>query len=132
MVCYVVVPTRQVYYAPVGRVCQGANLSLLHKARRNAKIPIRQVAQRMGVALSTIQRWEAGDPLPRLDELAALAAIYGVPVESLLDDTVASTSKMGEQVSFAAGILWTIMQDAEHLADKARKAHKQLMRSTPL
>ena len=44
------------------------------------------VARKVGVSSVTLMNWETGNTHPRIDQLAALARVYGVPLESLLDD----------------------------------------------
>ena len=73
----------------------------------------------------------SGETAPRIGDVERLTVIYGTTAEELRGEKAKHPAKDDAQKSsFAAGVLWSIMQDAEHLADKAQTAHEQLMRST--
>lgn len=53
----------------------------LRAARVNAGLTQQQVFEKTGYARSTLIRWEKGETLPRMNDLAVLCELYGVPVE---------------------------------------------------
>jgi transcriptional regulator with XRE-family HTH domain len=115
-------------YPPVG-IVKGQQMTRLREARRNAKTPIRQVAERVGVALSTVQRWESGESSPRYSELEKLAVIYGTTVEELSGEKPLTPA--AERASFAAGVLWAIAQQAHHIEQMAMDAHQRITGASP-
>lgn len=56
----------------------------LKKAREDAGISREQVCEQLGCHYNTLKNWELGDTEPRATELASLAEMYGVSVESLI------------------------------------------------
>ena len=63
-----------------------------------------ELAERLDVSIKTIQRWEWGKRLPRVDELQKLAGVLGVSVEDLIrqdanDTTPVSLSSTTNSVS---------------------------------
>ena len=48
------------------------------RARRAAKLTLKQVAEATGAAISTIGRWERGESMPRTDTLDMVAKMYSV------------------------------------------------------
>ena len=44
------------------------------------------VAERLGVSRQAISRWESGMALPSTDNLKCLGALYGVPVDYLINE----------------------------------------------
>lgn len=46
------------------------------------------VAEKLDVSRQAISRWESGIALPSTDNLKSLSALYGVPVDYLLNDTI--------------------------------------------
>ncbi len=59
--------------------------SRLREARLNARLTVREAAERAGLAAhGTLVQYEHGKVLPPLDRLAALALAYDVPLASLL------------------------------------------------
>ncbi|MBR1603199.1 MAG: helix-turn-helix transcriptional regulator [Synergistaceae bacterium] len=63
-----------------------------------------ELAERLDVSIKTIQRWEWGKRLPRVDELQKLAGVLGVSVEDLIrqdanDTTPVSLSSTPNSVS---------------------------------
>lgn len=64
------------------------------------------VAERLGVSRQAISRWESGITLPSTDNLKSLSALYGVPVDYLLnsdaereDNRVQTDMNCGEQTT---------------------------------
>lgn len=45
-----------------------------------------ELAARLGVARQTVSAWETGQAVPELDALMAIAALYGVTLDSLVHD----------------------------------------------
>jgi transcriptional regulator with XRE-family HTH domain len=57
---------------------------LVRRIRRTADLSQRDLAARLGVGRATVARWETGETVPRVDELAAAARLAGLRV-ALLD-----------------------------------------------
>lgn len=55
----------------------------LKAARVNAGLTQQQVLQATGIARSTLKRWERGETFPKVNELAVLCELYGVPIECI-------------------------------------------------
>ena len=55
----------------------------LRAARVNAGLTQQQVFEKTGYARSTLTRWEKGETLPRMNDLAVLCKLYGVPSERI-------------------------------------------------
>ncbi|MCQ4949559.1 helix-turn-helix domain-containing protein [Bittarella massiliensis (ex Durand et al. 2017)] len=52
--------------------------------RRDAGLSQEELAARLGVSRPAVSRWERGAALPGVENLTALAALYGVGAEELL------------------------------------------------
>lgn len=57
----------------------------LQRARIAARMTLAQVAAAVTRDSATVRRWEAGRTMPRQSTMLALAALYGCPVEELVD-----------------------------------------------
>lgn len=88
--------------------------------RIKRRLSQREVAELLGVTRNSVSGWERGLYAP--DDLS------GALVQAFLEgkDPVAKASDAQLEASYAAGVLWSIAQDAEHIAQKARDAHNRL------
>jgi transcriptional regulator with XRE-family HTH domain len=59
----------------------------IKKARKECGLSQEQLAEKLSLSRSAIAKWEAGNGLPDVDNLKALAQLLGVSVDYLLDDT---------------------------------------------
>lgn len=75
----------------------------LREAREHAGFSIRGAAEALEVAVSSIQRWEAGDVVPRADEMLRAADAYNVGIETLYGRVPAGiqASLVGEAMDIA-------------------------------
>lgn len=90
------------------------------------------VGDAVGVTGTTVGRWRKGKyPVRGLHQStrARIEAILAQPgwkyvasTEPTADEEVAAERR----AAYAAGVLWSIAQDAEHLARKAREAHARI------
>ena len=55
------------------------------KARIEAGIKAEKAAVELGISLTTLYNWEKGATSPGADDLIAMANLYGVKVDYLLD-----------------------------------------------
>ena len=55
------------------------------------------VAEKLNVSRQAISRWESGIALPSTDNLKSLSALYGVPIDYLLNSDVERDMHCGEQ-----------------------------------
>lgn len=56
----------------------------LAQLRRQAGLSQEQLAQRMDVSRQAVGKWEAGQSMPELDKLIALAELFGVSLDALV------------------------------------------------
>ncbi|MCQ2558717.1 MAG: helix-turn-helix domain-containing protein [Oscillospiraceae bacterium] len=57
----------------------------IEKLRIEAGISVRQIQELMGFSgTHAIYKWQRGESLPTLDNIAALAVIFGVSIEEIL------------------------------------------------
>ena len=47
-----------------------------------------ELAQRLGVTRQAVYKWESGNAFPEMDKIKALAKLFSVSFDYLLDDTV--------------------------------------------
>ena len=66
----------------------------IRQQRRLANISQDELSKRAGVSLKTVQRWEAEQRSPRMEEIQKLATVLGVPVTELLSDSPAELPPM--------------------------------------
>ena len=52
------------------------------------------VAEKIGVSRQAISRWESGVASPTIENLKCLSSLYGVSIDTLLNEQVESTPKM--------------------------------------
>lgn len=57
------------------------------RTRRGQGLSQLTLAQRAGLPLSTIRKWEQGRAIPSAPRLALLASVLGVPMDDLFTDT---------------------------------------------
>lgn len=56
-----------------------------------------ELAELLHIARQSVSRWEVGDTVPTVENLRFLAGLYGVTVDSLLDDTAAPVHRDAPQ-----------------------------------
>lgn len=59
----------------------------LKSARANAGLSQQELADKLHVSRSAIAKWEAGNGMPDIENLKALAGMFGVTLDKLLDET---------------------------------------------
>ena len=60
----------------------------LRRIRKEKKLQQKQLAERAGISLRTLQNWESGQRRPsNLDAVAKLAQVLEVPTTALLEDS---------------------------------------------
>lgn len=52
-------------------------------ARVNAGMTQQEVAERIGVAISTLRNWETGKTFPKQPAIEKLCDLYGVPYDNI-------------------------------------------------
>lgn len=62
-------------------VLTGANIDRLRKA---AGLTVRDLRETLGVSAQAIHNWRVGAALPTVDNLAFLAALFGVRIDDIL------------------------------------------------
>jgi transcriptional regulator with XRE-family HTH domain len=76
------------------------------RARRDlARLSQEELAERVGVAQSTLGRWEAGTGEPKLRQALALARALGVSLDYLADDALDEPPPATEERSEADAII---------------------------
>lgn len=66
----------------------GENLQALRRLRRMTQ---EDVAEAIGVSRQAIAKWESGDSLPDIQKAHALAKLFGVSLDELMDHTPAES-----------------------------------------
>jgi transcriptional regulator with XRE-family HTH domain len=96
-----------------------------------------EVAERLGVNVETISRFERGTVLPTLPRLMDLAALYDVPVSRLLRRSSAHPSDLAEELADAlshltdADRLWVrqwLTELCERLGARSGAGHRSAKR----
>lgn len=64
------------------------NLLALRKRRHMTQ---EEVADRVGVSRQAVAKWESGESLPDIEKASALAKLFGVSLDELMDYTPGST-----------------------------------------
>ena len=59
-----------------------ANLNTLRKQRGYSQ---EEVAEKIGVSRQAVAKWESGETMPDLDNTMALAELYGVSLDNLVN-----------------------------------------------
>ena len=55
--------------------------------RRAKGLSQEKLADEMNVSRQAVSKWESGNVMPSLDNLIYLSKLYGVPIDSLIDDS---------------------------------------------
>ena len=63
----------------------------LKSARKNAGLSQEQLAEKMNVSLTAVQKWESGISKLRIDKINDLAYYFNIPAESILKEMLADT-----------------------------------------
>ena len=58
----------------------------LRRIRTLARRELEDVADALGVSRGTVSGWENGYRIPSMDQLAELARVYDIPLDTLLDE----------------------------------------------
>lgn len=53
--------------------------------RKQARLSQEQLAERLGVSRQAVTKWETGAGIPEIDNLRALAALFGITLDALLE-----------------------------------------------
>ena len=85
-------------------VATGKNIARLRAARG---LTVRDVQVYFGFAEpQAIYKWQSGRSLPSLDNLYALSALLGVPMERILVPRICSAATFGQQAEACCPILF--------------------------
>lgn len=92
----------------------------------------RQIAEAVGVKDGHVSRWRKGDRpttalhAPTRERIEAILAQPGWKYVPAAPPSVDEEREAEQRAAYAAGVLWSIAQDADHLAKKAREAHARI------
>lgn len=117
--------------------------------RRDGRLSQEELAARLGVSRQAVSKWERGESSPDMDNLIALARLYGISLDMLLlsedrsyADTAAQYAPEPEQEArtqededaelFAAAARWDKAEDAPRRARWARIRHGFLVFPYPV
>ena len=94
-----------------------AIVSTYLKTRRKIKnLTQVDVAEKMGVTPQAVSKWERGESLPDISLLSALAKLYGVSVENILNGNESKDIRLeniGESLNaFVSGDLFALIKEA--------------------
>ncbi len=95
-----------------------------------------EIADAVGVTPGNVSKWRKGKWRGNLraPTRVAIEKILAQPDWKYVPSAPPSEAEersAAEQAHYAAGVLWSIAQDAEHLARKAREAHTRITGKTP-
>ena len=62
-------------------------------ARKNARLTIRELSQKSGVAKNTLWSWERGFSVPRIDSAVLVADVLGISVDEYIGHKVKRREK---------------------------------------
>lgn len=71
----------------------------LVKLRKQNGLTQLELAEKMNVTRQAVSRWEVGAAIPSMENLQALAKLYAISVDCLLDDTSDTRKTSGEAVA---------------------------------
>ena len=60
--------------------------------RRLQKMTQADLADKVGVSSKTLQNWELGKYIPKLEDINTVAEVLNIPISELLDDTAEQSS----------------------------------------
>ena len=60
--------------------------------RRLQKMTQADLADKVGVSSKTLQNWELGKYIPKLEDINTVAQVLNIPISELLDDTAEQSS----------------------------------------
>lgn len=80
----------------------------MSEARKRAGLKLEEVALKLGVGTRMLSRYEYGETTPSMDRLAAFAEIVGVPVVSLLSESVHQATDHGNVRMFKVPVITRI------------------------
>lgn len=86
--------------------------------RKKAGLSQAELAERIGVSRQAVSRWEVGDAVPSVGNLAALGKLYRVPLEDLLDR--GAQFPPPERADIAAREREALERERERLEQKVR------------
>ncbi len=97
----------------------------------------RAVADAVGVTEANVSKWRNGKVpkylhAPTRDRISAILAQPGWKYVASTPPTAEEERAAAQHAAYAAGVLWSIASDAEHIARKAREAHARITGDTPL
>jgi transcriptional regulator with XRE-family HTH domain len=56
----------------------------IQRLRKQAKIPVSRLADKMGITIMAVYKWQKGNCLPSLDNLVALSSILNVRMDEII------------------------------------------------
>ncbi|MDD6021504.1 MAG: helix-turn-helix transcriptional regulator [Oscillospiraceae bacterium] len=71
--------------------------------RKKCGISQEALGEKIGVSRQAVSKWETGEALPEITNLKALAVVFGVTVDFLLDDDDGANDNNGQRGSSAEG-----------------------------
>ena len=66
---------------------------IIKEARKDAKVTQKELADRLGIAESTLSKWENGMNSPKPDDLIRISDQLGIPLKELINDKSSEDSE---------------------------------------
>ena len=96
------------------------NTSSMKKLRKSAKLTQEQVAERLNVSRQTVAKWETGESLPDIDNCIALAQLYRVSLDDLVNYAKNPTSSNAPAGKHIFGVVKVDEKGRIVIPEKAR------------
>lgn len=87
--------------------------------RKKSGLSQEALAEKIGVSRQAVSKWETGDALPEVTKLKAIADLFGVTVDFLLNEDETEYSKPSDSLADNESILDRYLGAVEALPDKA-------------
>lgn len=84
--------------------------------RKRKNLTQKEVAEHLGCALLTYQRYESGERDPSIDDLKKISHLFGVPVDILIDNECGVLEKLTEEEKTFVEALRNAAPDARRYA----------------
>lgn len=81
------------------------NFSNLKYLRKSQGFTQEQIAEKIGVSRQAVAKWENGETLPDIENVIALADIYGVTIDFLVRDMTAHTDTSQSEKQHVFGLV---------------------------
>lgn len=86
--------------------------------RKKTGLSQEALSEKIGVSRQAVSKWETGDALPEVTKLKALAELFGVTVDFLLDEDATEYKTQAEETSYKGSFIDRYLDAIDELPDK--------------